>query len=333
MANGGESIWLEAAVYPSLALGWSLILRASIKTGISMSRTILNRRGLTLSALLVAFGCVSSLDALCRQPAPPRIQSIEDDKFDPAVKITGFELYTNPFGGTTRSWAIRSWVDKHSHTVVHQLYVEISYLGDWKFFHTAFDDTARSLEVVEIKRDTGDCSLGQCSLYETIGLQLDDSVLRSRLQQGYSVKISAKSGDSLVLDISPDQIRLQLDAVDKYRPHDATSSSQPNAVEQSTSANAALSPTVSDAESPKAVLGAQFIHVPFLKGVVITTVVAGSTAERAGIRQGDRVMLFAGRDIDRPDDLISAVGATAPGESVNVQLKRGKEDITVNLQF
>ena len=165
-----------------------------------------------LAAIISLSGCATPDGGTA---AALHIRSIEDDQFSKNVVINGAEVYVNPFGGTFRSWFIRSWVDKKTHAVSHQLYVDISYIGQWEFFSFAADDTAKTLDVTKINSKVGDC-FGGCSLSETIGISLDDSILRSRVTNGYQIKVSAKSGDSLILPISPEQIRLQMAAVDQY---------------------------------------------------------------------------------------------------------------------
>jgi len=114
-----------------------------------------------------------------------------------------------------QNWFIRSFIDKKTHGVTHQLYVDLRYFGDWKFFQSAADDNARPLEVVRISSNVDNCR-GICTLEETISVALNDVILRARAQTGYPIKISAQRGDSFVLTISSDQIQLQIDAIASY---------------------------------------------------------------------------------------------------------------------
>lgn len=159
------------------------------------------------TAVLIA-GCTTTGDA------PKQISRVENDQFSKNITIVGGQQYVNPLGGTFRSWLIRTWIDKKTQKVTHQLYVEISYIGEWKYFQMASDDKATSLHVDRISTHVGNCS-GGCSLDEAIGISLSDAELRARLGQGYPIKISAKSGDALIIVVSPEQIRLQLEAIDK----------------------------------------------------------------------------------------------------------------------
>lgn len=166
----------------------------------------------TLFAILIMLavsGCATA-------PTQLQIKSVADDQFSQVATVTGAELYVNPFGGTFRSWLIRSFIDKKTGNVTHQLYVDISYIGDWQYYYMAADDTAKTLDVTRIASHVGDC-YGGCSLSETIGISLDDATLRTHQNSGYTLKISAKSGASLIIEISSEQIKLQLAAIDNYK--------------------------------------------------------------------------------------------------------------------
>lgn len=76
------------------------------------------------------------------------------------------------------------------------------------------------------------------------------------------------------------------------------------------------------------------------EGVLIATevegapgVVAGGPADQAGIKPGDIITAFNGRTIARSDDLIVAIRAKAPGETVTLTVKRDgtTQDIDVVL--
>lgn len=154
----------------------------------------------------------------CAPPPPPHV-TVSGDKFSSDYTVAGLRAFRNPFGGISGEWFLRSFVDKKTGTVTDQLYVDLSYIGAWKFFDRAADDHATPLDVVVIGRDVGDCA-GGCSLEETIGVTLDDQTLRSRAATGYEVKIYADSGDALVLPITPQMIGEQMAAIDKLpTPH------------------------------------------------------------------------------------------------------------------
>ncbi len=171
------------------------------------------RKGLVALLVLIVAACVP-----LRPPQPPHV-TIEDDEFSPQATVVGVSLTENTVGGVLRKWFLRSFVDKRSHAVTHQLYVNLSYNGDRMIFNRAADDTATPLPVVRIDRSTFYCDrkVDVCTRTETIGVELSDAELRARAASGFRIKISAHSGDALILPITPEMISLQLAAVDNLR--------------------------------------------------------------------------------------------------------------------
>ena len=162
------------------------------------------RKHLISALLLLLAGCA----------APRPAVTIEDDEFSREVKILGMAEEVSPFASTFRKWRLRSWVDKQTHEIVHQLYVFTVIDGEYQYFRSAADDTARSLPVTVIDR-SADCPRYNCTHYETIGVVIDDATLRARAAGGIRIKISAQRGEELILPLSPTQIGLQLAAVDR----------------------------------------------------------------------------------------------------------------------
>lgn len=163
------------------------------------------------AALLVACAIFAPSAGWAR---PPAVQ-IQDDKFSSEVTFLGPSQDRIPFGGTFRTWRLRSWVDKTTHAVRHQLYVNIDYDGSWRFYESAADEHAIDLKVVDIDRSVSTCSFG-CSFTETVGVMLSDDALKAGVASGFEIKLSAHSGDTLILPISAQQIALQLVAIDTY---------------------------------------------------------------------------------------------------------------------
>lgn len=160
---------------------------------------------LLLLAFLLA-ACVA------RQPEV----TVKDDQFSKEVVIVGWGNYVNnnPWGGIFRDWRLRSFVDKETHAVSHQLYVDIHYDDEYQYFNSAADDTARDLEVLRIDHSS-ECPRITCTHYETVGITIDDATLRARAAQGIQVKLSARRGSQFIMTLSPEQIGLQLAAIDR----------------------------------------------------------------------------------------------------------------------
>ena len=152
--------------------------------------------------------------AACVAPKPQ--VTVTDDQFSKEVVIFGWGNYVNnnPWGGIFHDWRLRSFVDKKTYAVTHQIYVDLHYDDEYQYFNSAADDTARDLAVLAIDR-SHTCPRITCTHYETIGIAIDDATLRARAAQGIRVKLSARRGSSVVLALSPEQIGLQLAAIDR----------------------------------------------------------------------------------------------------------------------
>ncbi len=75
-----------------------------------------------------------------------------------------------------------------------------------------------------------------------------------------------------------------------------------------------------DNENPKAFLGVTTEKND--KGVRITSVSKGSSAERAGLKEGDVITKVGDKKVDGPDDLIDAVASQKPKDEVKIYYQR-----------
>ncbi|MDZ4683050.1 MAG: PDZ domain-containing protein [Saprospiraceae bacterium] len=64
------------------------------------------------------------------------------------------------------------------------------------------------------------------------------------------------------------------------------------------------------------------MKLPALKGVLIQQVIAGSTAEAAGLQRGDMLLELDGREVNAPDEAVRMVGAYRAGQSLQYKLLR-----------
>jgi S1-C subfamily serine protease len=58
-------------------------------------------------------------------------------------------------------------------------------------------------------------------------------------------------------------------------------------------------------------------------GVLVTTIVPGSSAARAGLQAGDRILSINGQPMANYRDVIKVIGATAVNAPVQLQIDRG----------
>jgi serine protease Do len=66
-------------------------------------------------------------------------------------------------------------------------------------------------------------------------------------------------------------------------------------------------------------------------GVLVSDVVKGSPAEKAGLQRGDVILRFAGKDIDNTHKLSQMAAATAPDTGVKIDLFRNGKEQTISL--
>ena len=70
-----------------------------------------------------------------------------------------------------------------------------------------------------------------------------------------------------------------------------------------------------------------------VRGALVTGVVAGSPAEKAGIGAGDVIVRWNDRVVEDQRDLLWQVAATSPGTTVEVTVRREEEDHTLSVEI
>ncbi len=66
-------------------------------------------------------------------------------------------------------------------------------------------------------------------------------------------------------------------------------------------------------------------HLPPLSGVMVSGVILKGPAELAGIKPGDVVLSVAGKRVQSPNELLTAVAALAPGSQAKLEVQRGQD--------
>jgi thiol-disulfide isomerase/thioredoxin len=64
-------------------------------------------------------------------------------------------------------------------------------------------------------------------------------------------------------------------------------------------------------------------------GVAVGHVIRGSPAEKAGVREGDRLVRLGGAAVLRPSDVTRIVGARSPGDTLDIAFVRGGREQAV----
>jgi len=127
--------------------------------------------------------------------------SVEDDRFSADVTVEG-PLTSASTTHETHQWAIRSWVNKKTGGIRHQLVVSSRSDDGFQFFAGASDEDATPLEVVQIGLTHGGV--------DSFGAMLPPNALQEHATKGYSVKFRARTGAAIIVTLSSEQIQAQL---------------------------------------------------------------------------------------------------------------------------
>ncbi|HOQ06292.1 MAG TPA: trypsin-like peptidase domain-containing protein [Clostridiales bacterium] len=76
---------------------------------------------------------------------------------------------------------------------------------------------------------------------------------------------------------------------------------------------------------------ASYYGIP--KGIYVTDVIAGSAAEKAGIRRGDIIVAMAGKTVETVQDLDKIKESYKPGDTVTVTVDRNGKKVNLSLTF
>jgi putative serine protease PepD len=72
---------------------------------------------------------------------------------------------------------------------------------------------------------------------------------------------------------------------------------------------------------------------PSTSGAVVREVTSGGPAATAGLRTGDVIVAVAGETVDEPDDVAAAIQDRHPGETVEIEVRRGGSTDTLDVQL
>jgi len=115
----------------------------------------------------------------------------------------------------TNFYCLRSFLDRRTGAVTHQLYVSDSYFGTERGWNAARDSAGTQLPFVPVSRDEIACE-DRCSYAEEFAATLADGEMRAN-PNGVTVTFAARSGAEKIVRISGEQIAAQLAAIDARR--------------------------------------------------------------------------------------------------------------------
>ena len=140
---------------------------------------------------------------------------IDEDSNEKVAIVIGIEEKIGSPKSLNYSF-IRSFMYKESGHVIHQICAYYGYTGkDWRFFTSAYSQEGRPLQLVEI--DSNVTRYESINVYyEAVGVTIADDYIRNHLN-GFTIKVSAKSGDSFIIEVTPEQIKSQLTKIQEYK--------------------------------------------------------------------------------------------------------------------
>ena len=69
--------------------------------------------------------------------------------------------------------------------------------------------------------------------------------------------------------------------------------------------------------------------LPGIEGALVSEVIQGEAAEKAGVKRGDVIVQAGDKPIQNSNDLRSAIGRTQPGKKITLKIIRSKKEIAV----
>ena len=130
----------------------------------------------------------------------------------------------------TNFYCLRSFVDRRTGEIQHQLYVSDSYFGAERRWNAARNGAGRPLRFIEIGRHEITCD-GGCSYLEEFAASIPESELRAS-PRGLTVIFSAETGAEKRISVSAAQISAQLAAADNGRSAPQPAAAQPPSAHQ-----------------------------------------------------------------------------------------------------
>ncbi len=244
--------------------------------------------------------------------------TVKDDEFSTVTRFVGASGTVSAFGGTQTEYHLVSFVGKvEPYAVEHRIEATFFYDHDvpTQQFVIAADDTAQELPLTRLF--FGGCGFKvACLKQETVGVAVSDAVLRRRALTGYRIKVSARSGDEKILELTSVMLIRQLNTVDARLDR----------------GNHALG-----ADTPRLGIGAIGVDAhPYdgaPRGMIVVQVAAGSPAEAAGVRPGDVVTAFDGHPIRTFSDVVGTLETLSRGQAIPLELERDGKPLATSVRL
>ena len=144
--------------------------------------------------------------------------TIEDDAKKSRIRFIGTKA---PYGrgtGGANVYLLRSWLDRATGELSHQVYVTDRYLAaSTRNWSRATGAKGERLKFNKIDTQLENCSPAGCPRLEAFGAGIDDGALRAAAGRGFTIEFAAEDGSKESITLTPEQITNQLEAIDHKR--------------------------------------------------------------------------------------------------------------------
>lgn len=138
---------------------------------------------------------------------------VEDDPFKTSIIYSGISKQDSQWKGLrnelTHTSFIKSYKDKESGSLKHELYAAVTYHGDWHLFERAALRGGTDTEFSLIDKTIEYCSDISCRRTEEFTIPLEEKFLIEN-KDGFDMKVFAQSGKEFILSVTNLQISAQL---------------------------------------------------------------------------------------------------------------------------
>lgn len=287
-------------------------------------------------ALLLTLLSVAEL-AVAKDPA---LMSLNSDHFrdsaiiidDPVANVTsvstekGYVEHHGPLRAVWNDEYLFGSIDRKASRKSFEVVATITYRGSRRSYGQAKFQGASgttTLPTVHMKTSSLNCPTGECTYTEQMSFPIEESLLRQLAAHAadkpelWHFTLIDSAGDYSG-ELSTAEVAGFLSKVDEYT---------------------GAAPPPPRVVAAKAELGIGGLRVdptpqnPQRYGVLVTAVVPGSVADKAGIIVGDIVSELSGRPIKGPADLQSAIAAIPAASGITFRLYRGTAQMTLNGQL
>lgn len=142
--------------------------------------------------------------------------TVEDDPSKSRIRFVSPNVHHGKAAGNV--YLVRSWLDRKTGVVTHQIYVTDRYLTpNPRNWNQAAGPKGDRLKFTKIDSKVENCNPDGCPRMEAFGAGIDDAALRAAASRGYTITFTAEDGTKEAITVTPEQISDQIQAIDTRR--------------------------------------------------------------------------------------------------------------------